>query len=348
MNVLLRSNGEGAWLCLAPCAAFLLVLMAAASAFGQPPDKPPQQVNVSVKIIEFQTTKGSETGLSAFFARRDEAHYGLHGWVIKEGAGIRSADFTFPTTTATGISVFLDRLRLSEGDLELILQALVSENRASILSQPKAMVMVGGETPTKIKTVQTVPYESTKVVGATTVQITEFHDTGVTLEVSVPEVIDDDGDWTTADDTFIMLDVHAEVMEEGQRIVVALDDQLAGGAPFSLAGNAISVPEFVSRSIMTKVWMRHGQVLILGGLFRNTQNKSLSTLPWLTQAEDLTVGAVDRLVPGEILARPLSSILGNREKSQGRRELVFMIKSEIWRPAFTVLNEPALLDDEQD
>lgn len=295
---------------------------------------PPKQVLVSVKIIEFQTTKGVETGLSAFFSKNPLP--GPFGEAATAGNALNTVDLTFPSSTAAGISVFLDNLKFGDGELEILLQALVEENRAFILSRPRAMVMIGQTVPTVVKTVQAIPYESTVVVGNTAVQVTKFEDTGVTLTITVPEVIDDDGDWSTRDDTFVRMDIQAEVKEEGQRIVVALDDQLAAGSNISEGRNEISVPEFILRSIKTHVWVRDGQVLILGGLYRNTETKNLSTLPWLGQAEDFVSGVAQNIVPGNILASPITSTIGNRSTSEGRRELVFLIRSEIWRPAFTI------------
>ena len=306
---------------------------------------PPLQVKVTVKIIEFQATKGVETGLSAYFARLPRVD--AHGSVVPNSNAIDSADLTFPTSVNAGITVFLDRLRLSEGDIEVVLQALVDENRAFILSEPTAYAMVGGA-GTTVQTVQEVPYENTQVVGNVAVQITDFRDTGVTLTVAVPEIIDDDGDWdTTRDDTYIHLDVLATVQEEGQRIVVSLDDQLAAGSNFNIAQNAIAVPEFVSRMIDTEVWVRHGQVLIMGGLYRNTDSRSLSTVPWLTQAEDFAIATAEQIIPGNFLASPLSSGIGNRQTEESRRELVFLIKAETWRPSRSLMLDLGL-DDEED
>ena len=324
--------------------ASIVCLLTGSAAFADdaapaPPPLPTlsttKQVNVSVKVIEFQTTKGVETGLSAYFRNRTLARG--HG-LVSTGGHIQGADLTFPTDSTAGITVFLDRMHVGEVDFELILQALVDQNRACILSQPKAMVTVGSQIPTVIQTSQRIPYENTVVVGATAVQTTAFRDTGVNLTIQAPEVIDDDGDWMTNDDTYVQLVVNVGVNEEGQRIVVALTDQVAaGGGVFNQPTNAITVPEFISRSAITKVWVRHGQVLILGGLYRNTKNKSLSTLPWLSQGEDLVMGLADRVLPGrDVLGSPISASVGNRKTSEGRRELVFLIKAELWKPAFTV------------
>lgn len=315
-------------------AYFSLALFAsllALSARAQEPSSK-KQVIVSVKIIEFQTTKGVETGLSAYFTKVTRAE--PFGAVSTSGSFINTVDLTFPTSTAAGITVFLDRFSRSQGELEIVLQALVDENRAFILSKPHAMVIEGESRPTIIETTQQIPYESTVVVGSTAVQVTKFEDTGVRLAISVSKVIDDDGDPNTRYDTYVQLEVEAIVKEEGQRIVVALDDQLAGGG--DLAQNAITVPEFISRRIKTQVWVRDGQVLMLGGLYRNTESRNISSLPWLTQAENVAVGFVENVLSGSFAASPISSTIGSRDTKKGRRELVFLIKSEVWRPAFTI------------
>ncbi|MFO7975789.1 MAG: hypothetical protein R6V12_14275 [Candidatus Hydrogenedentota bacterium] len=310
-----------------------------------PPDEAaPKQVNVSVKVVEFQTVKSVETGFSAFFARRNKER--LYGRVTSGNGAIRTADLTFPTSSGSrleGLTVFLDNISTHYGDIEMVLQALVDENRAYILSRPKAMVMIGAERPgTVIKTVREIPYEDTTVVGATVVQATSFRDTGVALTLKVPKVTDDDGDWATLEDTYINLNVQAEVKELGSRIVIALDDSLTSG------GTQITAPVFITRSIQTNVWVRHGQVLVLGGLYRNTKQKSLETVPWLTQAEDVAVGLAERVVPGNFIGAPLSATVGHRNTDDGRRELVFFIKSEVWRPSYLVADEHGFVDLEEE
>jgi Flp pilus assembly secretin CpaC len=287
----------------------------------------PIQVNVGVKVVEFQTMKGKESGLSAYFKN------------LQPQQALRAADLTFPASTMSGLSIFLDQLGLSEGELEVSLQALVNENRAFILSRPNVMVMVKEPVPTYIQTGQRIPYESNVIAGNTPVQVTMFMDTGVMLKVAVPEMIDDDGDWSTTEDTFIKVDIEAEVKEEGQRIVVALDDTLANGGIFSSSSNALSVPEFVNRRIKTTIWVRHGQVLILGGLYRDVDTKDITALPWLAEAESGIMGMVSKLTPGKSFGTPIANSLGNKKKNAERRELVFMLKAESWYPGL----DPALM-----
>jgi len=304
----------------------------------------PQQVNVSVKVVEFQARKGAESGLSLFYARRNTIR--PYGRVATAGVGsgngaITTADLTFPTDAESAITVFLDKITTGNGEIEMVLQALADENNAFILSRPRVMVMVGEDTPTEIKTVRENPYARPTVVGTTVVNATDFRDTGVTLWVWVRKVIDDDGDWHTTDDTYVQLYVVADVKERGQDEVIAFDARFG-------ASQQVIAPSFLSRRIDTKVWVRHGEVLVLGGLFRNQDLRSIDTVPWMHKAENVAVGLAERVVPGNFLGTPLSSTLGARDVESQRRELVFFIKSEIWRAAYTVVDEFALFDDLDD
>lgn len=310
-----------------------------------------KQVSVSVKIIEFLTNKGLETGLSAYFKRR--AQVSPYGFVSPGNAAVSAGDITFPTSTTAGITVFLNKISNGYGDFEVVLQGLIDQNRAFILSRPKAMVPVGVDPttnapfpPTKIETVQNIPFEKTVVIGATTVQATEFRPTGVSLTVQAPQLIDDDGNPNAGDDTYVQLTLTAVVNEEGQRITVALDDLLAANNNiFSTTSNAISVPEFVNRSITTTVWVKNGEVLILGGLYRNSESRTLSTLPGLPKAENFVNSAVERVVPFAIPDAPLSSSVGNNKTNNSRRELVFLIKTDVWKPVDTVASDLGFGDD---
>lgn len=313
-----------------------------------------KQVNVSVKIIEFTSSKGLETGLSAYFKRR--SNVSPYGFVSPGNAAVSAGDATFPASTTAGITVFLSNIADSYGDFEAVLQALVDQNRAFILSRPKALVPVGVDPatnapfpPTKIETVQDIPYEKTVVIGATSVQTTDFRPTGVSLTVQAPQVIDDNNDPAKGDDTYIQLTLTAGVNEEGQRIIVALDDLLASNNNiFGTSSNAISVPEFVNRSITTTIWLRDGEVLILGGLFRNSESRTLSTLPGLPKGESFLNSAVERLVPFGVPDAPISSSMGNNKSNTSRRELVFLIKADVWKQVDTVADGLGFTEPEEE
>ncbi len=306
-----------------------LALAISVNALAEAKGEQPRQVDVSVKIVEFQTNSILETGFSAYFVR--EAIQRPYGRVSSGRGAITTADLTFPTNGNPTITAFLDRIAISEGDIELILQALAEENRAFILSKPKAKVVLGSSVT--IGTETEVPYEATKVVGPTAQQITQFRPTGVSMTLNLHDIIDDDGDWTQDSDTYINLTIDASVRELGQNFVVALDDGVLPATNFSQSQNALSAPEFITRAINTNVWVRSGQVLVLGGLYRRTHQKSLRTAPMLTQLEDFTINMAENIVPGNFLASPLSATIGNRASAEEFRELVFIVKADVWRPS---------------
>ena len=307
---------------------------------------PGQQVNVSAKIIEFQTVKGVDTGLSAYFKRSANKQDAI-GTInvpsalpggptthlarpaVPNNNAIASADITFPSGYDGGITVFFDRISINAGDIEAVLQALVSQNRAVILSQPRAMVAVGSAVPTVIKTTNSIPYSNTQVVGQTPVRVISFREVGVTLSVTSPQVIDDDGNPNTTDDTYIQLAINASFLQQGQKRPIQ----------FVTSEETYWIYEFGSRSINTTVWLRHGQVLILGGLYKNKVDRKIASLPGLSRGEDMVLGAVERVIPARLPAHPLSSTLGNRHHNDERRELVFVIRADLWRYSYAMPEE---------
>ncbi len=306
----------------------------------------PKQVNVAVKIIEFQATNDLQTGLSAYFKNRLEPRPYGHVVAGQESA-VDSVALTFPSTNTTGLSVFLNNLTNNWADVELVLQALVNQGKAFILSQPKVLVPVAAPVPTVIKTSQDVPYTNTIVIGASAVQTTAFKPTGVAMTVSALEVVDDDGNPTTTDDVYIKLKLTAEINEEGQRIAIALGMGTGSGGVLNQTTTAITVPQFISRSVDTTVWVRNGQVLLMGGLYRNNKVGTLSTMPWFPQTEGVLNNLVSRVLPFAANPQiPLSASVGNNDKIQDRRELVFMIKVDLWRKSFTVADELGFAEDQ--
>ncbi|MDP7639851.1 MAG: hypothetical protein QGG73_09085 [Candidatus Hydrogenedentes bacterium] len=346
-----RARIEAAFSGLAVALGAVVYLAGGAAAVAQDlaAEGVPPQIEVWVKIIEFQASKGVNTGLSAYFAKLPRRR--PYGRVELSDNAIDNADLTFPTNLGSSITVFLDRIRIGEGDFEVILQALVDENRAFILSQPRIVVPIERNPKeseddkiqgSQIKTTQNIPYENTQVVGNTPIQITAFKETGVSLSIQALDLIDDDGLPETQDDAYIRLNLQVEVTEEGQRIVVALDDQI-----LDKDDQKISVPEFVTRTLTTEVWVRPGQILLLGGLYRNRETNSLSSMPWVAQSENLAIGVAERFIPRNFLFSPITSTIGNRSSTTSRRELVFILKARIWEPRFDLMDPFSFEDDSE-
>ena len=85
---------------------------------------------------------------------------------------------------------------------------------------------------------------------------------------------------------------------------------------------------------------------MLGGLYRNSESKSIATAPLIAQAENAAVGLVQGIASGNIAATPVSATLGSRKADESRRELAFLIKAETWRPAFSISDDLGFVQQE--
>jgi type II secretory pathway component GspD/PulD (secretin) len=135
------------------------------------------QATVETLVLEYSSDTLFDLGISGIYKRFDAG-------AGSTGPGILSlADLAFPSLNSSGLGLgmFLDKIAIGEGEFEFLIQALEQDERIEILSRPRVL-LEKGQTQAVVQTVERVPYETTKVVGTTTVQITEFKDTGVTLD----------------------------------------------------------------------------------------------------------------------------------------------------------------------
>jgi len=137
------------------------------------------------------------------------------------------------------------------------LQALVTQNRARILSEPNllvkegenASILVGGE----------IPIPVAQPAGATTPAVTV--------------------DWKKFG---VELTVEGRVLEDGQSIdlvVMPSVSSLDFGNAITVSG--ITLPAMRKRSAETRVQIKHGQTLVIGGLFSSEDSKQLRKVPFL-------------------------------------------------------------------
>lgn len=244
------------------------------------------------------------------------------------GSGILSLlDMGFPSldTSGLGIGTFINNITMDDGEFEFFVQALEQDESVEIISRPR-LVLEAGEPESEedegddedgwtmaggVKTVEKVPYESSKVVGTTTVQITEFKDTGVTFEATLKDIYDDD---------YVVLELRAAVKAAGQRLRVALAQEPAG--------SVLEVPQLFDRSIETTVVVQDRQVLVLGALLSTETSTSRRSVPVL----------------GEIPV--LKYLFSSRREREQYRELIFLVKPVIQRGSY-LLRPPDLFEERE-
>ncbi|MDO5289154.1 MAG: secretin N-terminal domain-containing protein [Pseudomonadota bacterium] len=220
------------------------------------------QVLIEASIVEVTLGDGLEYGLQWAFGGGVGGGYRGSG-VLNNATGSNSAisfadgatRYALGSAAGTGFSYALSN---AAGNVTAMLQALASKSLLKVISSPSLMVLdnhtaaiqVGNQQPINVGT--TI---STSGNLATTNNI-QYKDTGVMLGVT-PSV--NAGDLVT-------LDISQSVTD------------LDSAAKSATSG----YPTFLQRQIESKVAVRSGETLVLGGLIKDSNSSSKSGLPVLS------------------------------------------------------------------
>jgi general secretion pathway protein D len=232
-------------------------------------DRPAKSVLIEVTVAELALTNDSTFGVE---------------WLANQvSTSGRSSTAGTLGSLGLGGAGFNYRIFDGAGQLRLALNALASNNRATILSSPRVMAR-NGEAAT-IQVGQEVPVitsqQSAGAVGSLGVlQTVQYRNTGVILKI-MPVIHSGDQ---------LDLDVSQEVSE----------------AVSTLTGVSAS-PTFTTRKLDTKLTLRHGSTVLLGGLISENGANGSVGIPFL---KDLPV---------------LGGLFSNRTGSGNRRELIVLI-----------------------
>jgi general secretion pathway protein D len=207
-------------------------------------DQPSKSALIEVTVAEVRLT--------------DDFNLGVE-WLLNESG----ASGTTSSGTLGGLGLGtagLNITRLSSlGDTRLVLNALASNNRATILSSPRitarngeiARIQVGQEVPV-------ITSQQTGVVGGGTnngvLQTVQYRNTGVILSVK-PSIFSGDR---------VDLDVTQEV----------------SAAQSTQTGVNVS-PTFATRKVETKLTLQHGSTVLLGGLISDDRTDGDRGVPFL-------------------------------------------------------------------
>jgi len=211
-------------------------------------DKPAREALIEVTVAEVSLGDNSQLGIE---------------WLAKE-AGL-SGGRSYNAGTLGGLSIgtagFNFRLLDNIGDVRLVLNALASSNRATILSSPR-VVARNGETAT-IQVGQEVPIISSQ-------QVTGTGTTGTTT-TSVPQSIQ-------YKNTGVILNVKP-VIHSGDRVDLDVAQEVSA-AQATTTGVSTS-PTFSTRKVQTKLSLRNGATVLLGGLMSSNKSEGNAGVPLL-------------------------------------------------------------------
>jgi len=219
----------------------------------------------------------------------DDLRYGVQwnfqtgdsNFALSQGTGAN------PTRILPGFSYFF-----SGNDISATLNALEERTNVKVVSAPKLVVLnnqtaslqVGDQVPIQTQSAQSVENPNAPIVNAI-----EYRDTGVILKVT-PRV---------NASGLVLLDIAQEVSDISSRSI-----------------QGISSPIISTRRVSTSIAVQDGQVVTLGGLFRDSNSFGKNGLPILSRIPIL----------GGLL-------FGNQKNVQNRTELLILIKPHVLRTA---------------
>ena len=219
-------------------------------------DKMPRQVLIEVLAAEVTLTDDTKLGIE---------------WAVRSGrfdvssspSGLlpsRPASSLIPLGGAlpVGFNVFT----FAADKFLAALNALASENRVNVLSNPSIMTaenrkaVINVSTSVPIVTSQQVPVATGGITGNAITQTVEYRDAGIILTVT-PRI----GEQGT-----VALDVKQEVNEVGEN-----------------EPPPINSPRFTKREAETSVVLLNNQTLVLGGLIQNKRTRIRTGIPLLSR-----------------------------------------------------------------
>jgi type IV pilus secretin PilQ/predicted competence protein len=212
-------------------------------------DTAPKQVLIEAKILDITSSDLRSLGVTW------NADY------TPSKGGLFSRDTKFPeelsgtlnmagtSTSLSGGQFVLNTLTLKGLTIGATIDALVRDGKAHLLASPSIAVINGQEA--RIVIGERFPYKERTQTTSGTTETTKFVDIGTSLKVN-PQ-INDDG--------YITLSLHPEVSS----LLSALD-----------AG-----PRITTREADTTVRVKEGETLVIGGLIRQSDNRSEDKIPFL-------------------------------------------------------------------
>ncbi len=238
-------------------------------------DVPPTQVLIEASIIEVTLTDDLKYGLQWAFT--DKPRNGLTGTgVLSTAAGA-----VFGATPA-GFSYTLSN---SLGNVRAVINALADKSLVKVISSPSLMVLDNHTASIAVGNQQPIQVGETITIGGNVTSNVQYKDTGVSLTVT-PSV--NSGNMVTMDINQAVTDVGEVDAATGQRA-------------------------FLQRQFASKLAVRSGETIVLGGLIRDNTTTGNSGLPGL---KDIPL---------------VGSLFGATSSSSNRTELVVLITPRVVR-----------------
>jgi general secretion pathway protein D len=200
------------------------------------------QVIIEASILEVTLTDRLKYGLEWTFKNGLGSDY--------DGVGVLAAAAGGPAAAVPGFSYSVTN---SIGDISAVLNALSEESLINVISTPSVMVLDNHEAYIHVGDQVPVLIGQSVTDGGTSTQNIQYRDTGVKLNVR-PSV---------NAGALVTMDIEQEVTDVGE------------------IDSATGQRSFLNRNIMSRVAVRSGESVVLGGLIRENGTETESGVPFL-------------------------------------------------------------------
>ena len=251
-------------------------------------DVPPVQVLIEASIIEVTLNDDLKYGLQWVFedplrngARGSGVFGRAGGSLFGDSGALNTAASVFGATPAG----FSYTLRNTLGDVRAVLNALAEKSLVKVISSPSLMVLDNHTANIAVGNQQPIRVGTTVTSGGNVTTNIQYKDTGVTLAVT-PSV------------------------NSGNMVTMQLNQSVTD---VGLVDEATGQRSFLQRQFGSKVAVRSGETLVLGGLIRDNTASGKSGLPLL---QDIPL---------------FGALFGATTKSVNRTELLVVITPRVVR-----------------
>lgn len=217
-------------------------------------DQTPPEIVVEVVLLDVRLGDDKEIGVSWDYLRQqpDDVGYRQNFTDVQDRLSmVKNIDEMFQQGIAYNTLGAAGELSIVTGTMRGVIHLIQETRDAQIIASPRAMVVSGKKAT--IKAVEEVPYlVVTESAAGGQLQQTLFKDVGVTLEVTA----------TVTDGNQVFLDAKTTLnVQSGSGI---------GG-----------VPVVDTRESDTRLLLKDGQIVVMGGLRRQQKTKQVSQVPLL-------------------------------------------------------------------
>ncbi len=222
-------------------------------------DKPLKQVAIEVSLIELKKDKSKDLGLSTT----------IQGGKMSGGFNSVSGEFSdafdfSSITNQTGIS--LSTISSIADEVAVKLKALVEEEEAKLLANPKIIALNGSESLIKI-TEQVVSTVETTVTDMAVTYDAELADVGIVLNI-LPKIGDDD---------YVTMRIRPSITSALPQVLIGEFATSSGGSDAAIKVTPISTREVILQDVRVK----SGETLAIAGLTKENDVTKEGKVPFL-------------------------------------------------------------------